>query len=89
MGSLCSKHSTLSGGHTVLGSSEATQGQHSEAHDSRQAAAEAAERRRQTEQARGTHTSNPRRGELARKVEESKAAPKIPELRQEERLVWD
>jgi hypothetical protein len=39
------------------------------------------------EQARGTHASNPRKGELARKVEESRTAYKAPESRQEERLV--
>jgi len=86
MGSLCSKASTHSGGHTVLGpTSQPVQ----DRPDPRNAAAEAAERRRQTEQSRGTHSSNPSRGKLAAQLEASKTAPRLPEPRQEEGLVWD
>jgi hypothetical protein len=53
MGSLCSKSSTVSGGHTVLGSSALTQEERAdEARGSRLAAAGAAERRRQAVRSR-------------------------------------
>jgi len=88
MGSLCSKSSVVSGGHTVL-SSAPRQGQPSDPDHTRQAAAEAAERRRKAERERGINASNPRKGELARKLEDSRTAPRVPEPRQEERLVWE
>ncbi|KII94360.1 hypothetical protein PLICRDRAFT_172009 [Plicaturopsis crispa FD-325 SS-3] len=96
MGSLCSKSNTLSGGHTVLGSSSTAaggQGQqiggHSDRPDPRVAAAEAAERRLQAAQSRGTSASNPNRGQLAAKVEKAKTAKPGPPEEREERLVWD
>ena len=39
------------------------------------------------EQSRGTQSSNPNRGQLAAKLEANKKAPRVPEARQEERLV--
>ncbi|KZT02732.1 uncharacterized protein LAESUDRAFT_705793 [Laetiporus sulphureus 93-53] len=98
MGSLCSKPSTLSGGDTVLRpinkgkeghtlSSQANGGQPQTG--ARTAAAEAAEKRRQAEQKRGTQAANPNRGKLAAQLEASKKAPRAPEPKQEERLVWD
>ncbi|KAF9069040.1 hypothetical protein BDP27DRAFT_1421246 [Rhodocollybia butyracea] len=90
MGSLCSKPSNHSGGHTVLGS---TSGNDNGASDStnrgdpRLAAAEAAERRLKASQMRGTHSSNPNQGKLA--AQASKPAKLAPEPQEEERLVWD
>ncbi|KAG1750007.1 uncharacterized protein EDB91DRAFT_1047118 [Suillus paluster] len=91
MGSLCSRASAHSGGHQVLGSTAAqSNGQNygtTSAPDPRAAAAEAAERRLKTAQARGTNTSNPNRGRLAGQVETAKAAKPEPTPREEERLV--
>ncbi|KDQ63738.1 hypothetical protein JAAARDRAFT_189279 [Jaapia argillacea MUCL 33604] len=90
MGSLCSKSSTLSGGHTVLGSSSSSpQGAPAARPDPRSAAAEAAERRMKAAQARGTTTGNPNQGRLAAQLEANKKVAKVPEQREEERLVWD
>ncbi|KAI0695592.1 hypothetical protein BC835DRAFT_935975 [Cytidiella melzeri] len=57
--------------------------------DPKVAAAQAAEQRLKANQARGVVGSNPKSGRLAAQVEASKAAPKLPEPRQEERIVWD
>ncbi|KAF8140247.1 hypothetical protein EV363DRAFT_1393156 [Boletus edulis] len=74
MGSLCSRPGTHSGSHQVLGgpsSSNTQNGQSST--EARAAAAEAAERRVKSAQARGTHASNPKRGHLAAQLEVSKS----------------
>lgn len=87
MGSLCSK----SGIHA---DSEKVVGPVSDAAntvplvDARKAAAEAAERRRKATQQRGTSASNINRGKLAAKVA-ANSARRMPEAREEERLVWD
>ncbi|KZT30394.1 hypothetical protein NEOLEDRAFT_1053173 [Neolentinus lepideus HHB14362 ss-1] len=96
MGSLCSKSSTHSGGHTVLGSNSAAQvlggngpSQQSSRVDPRSVAAEAAERRMKAAQARGTNTSNPNQGRLAAQAEAAarNASKGIPQRPQEDRLV--
>lgn len=84
MGALCSKSNTHSGGHTLVGPS--TTGQAAPG-DARAAAAEAAERRLKSAQARGTHHSNPNEGRLAAKA--AQPVKIVPEERREERLVWD
>jgi len=89
MGSLCSKSSVYSEGHTVLGSSSEGHNAVPQSHsDPRAAAAEAAERRMKAAQARGTNSSNPKQGRLAAQVakQNSRVQPEPP---QEERLVWD
>jgi len=85
MGSLCSKPSNHSGGHTVLNS--ASEG--NSPVDVRAAAAAAADKRRAAEQRRGTAASNPNKGQLSSKLEASRTAARLPEPRQEERVVWD
>ncbi|KAJ4486181.1 hypothetical protein J3R30DRAFT_1466726 [Lentinula aciculospora] len=87
MGSLCSKPSTHSGGHTVLGSTSDNNNDASRMHqaDPRAAAAEAAERRLKASQMRGTHSSNPSQGKLA--AQASKPAKLVPEPQREERIV--
>ncbi|KAF5356031.1 hypothetical protein D9756_003777 [Leucocoprinus leucothites] len=90
MGSLCSKASNYQGGHTVLGSSNPTNGAApTSAHDPRTAAAEAAERRIQAQaQQRGTNASNPKAGQLAAKA--ARQNTKVhAEPQEPERLVWD
>ncbi|KAI0051700.1 hypothetical protein FA95DRAFT_1484869 [Auriscalpium vulgare] len=91
MGSLCSKSSTHTGGHTVLDGAappaQPVRGQPAPAADPRSAAAAAAEQRRKAEQKRGTNASNPNRGRLTSQMEASRAAAKLPEQRQEERVV--
>ncbi|OCH96174.1 hypothetical protein OBBRIDRAFT_718948 [Obba rivulosa] len=88
MGSICSKASAHSGGHTVLGSADVNQpGGSQRPANPRAAAAEAAERRQKAEQARGISSSNPKGGQLAAKLEASRTAPRVLEQRQEERLV--
>ncbi|KAI0639390.1 hypothetical protein C8Q77DRAFT_58276 [Trametes polyzona] len=88
MGSLCSKPGTVSGGHQVLGSGSPTEGSPSGTRpDPRAAAAEAAERRMKA--GRGIQSSKPNAGRLAAQLEAQKSAPRVPEPRQEERLVWD
>ncbi|KAJ3719903.1 hypothetical protein EV361DRAFT_963480 [Lentinula raphanica] len=90
MGSICSKPSTHSGGHTVLGSRSDNNNNGpppTNQTDPRAAAAEAAERRLKASQMRGTHASNPNRGKLA--AQASKPAKAVPEPQQEERIVWD
>jgi len=91
MGSLCSKSSAHSGGHTVLGSTPGAAnaaGDASSPPNPRAAAAEAAERRLKTAQARGTHASNPKKGQLASQAAKQSSKFK-PEPREQERLVWD
>ncbi|XP_006454355.1 hypothetical protein AGABI2DRAFT_133050 [Agaricus bisporus var. bisporus H97] len=58
------------------------------ARDPRTAAAEAAERRMQAAQQRGTNSSNPKAGQLAAKVAQQNAKGSA-EPQQPERLVWD
>ncbi|KAF8445954.1 hypothetical protein L210DRAFT_2945575 [Boletus edulis BED1] len=85
MGSFCSRPGTHSGSHQVLGgpsSSNTQNGQSST--EARAAAAEAAERRVKSAQARGTHASNPKRGHLAAQLEASKSVKPVPASRQEE-----
>ncbi|KAJ7706161.1 hypothetical protein B0H17DRAFT_1035967 [Mycena rosella] len=85
MGSLCSKGSSYSGGHTVLGSSDlvgAASG--SRPADPRAAASQAAEARLKASKARGT----PNQGALAAQAGKS-SSRREPEPRQEERVVWD
>lgn len=53
----------------------------------REAIAEAAERRAKAAQARGTHTSNPRRGELASKAGKLNKTP--TPTNEPERLIWE
>ncbi|KIM85223.1 hypothetical protein PILCRDRAFT_817222 [Piloderma croceum F 1598] len=90
MGSLCSKSDSHSGGHRVLGSADGPSVSTSGPRPApRSAAAEAAEARLKSAQARGTNASNPKRGVLAAKVEAAKSAKRVPEQRQEERPVWD
>ncbi|KAF8560370.1 hypothetical protein OG21DRAFT_1502671 [Imleria badia] len=92
MGSLCSRPGTHAGSHQVLGrgaSSSNVQNYQSTTTDARAAAAEAAERRLKSAQARGTHASNPKRGRLASQLEASKSAKPVPASRQEGPLVWD
>jgi len=92
MGSLCSKSTATVGGHQVLGSSTTGEGRHGSApggSDTRVAAAEAAERRLQAQQARGTSASNPNKGQLAKKLEATKSAARVPEPKREVPLVWD
>ncbi|KAF8976559.1 hypothetical protein BDQ17DRAFT_1229446 [Cyathus striatus] len=90
MGSLCSKSSAHSGGHTVLGSAQNSGDSRpnptTSRPDPRAAAAEAAERRLKQEQTRGTNSTNPNQGRLAAQV--AKQSSRVtPESRQEERLV--
>ncbi|KAH8835738.1 hypothetical protein DL96DRAFT_1702707 [Flagelloscypha sp. PMI_526] len=69
----------------VLGAGEGSTKPTNSGRNPNAAAAEAAERRLKASQARGTHASNPRRGELAAKA--NKPARNEPEPRQEERIV--
>ncbi|KAI0778175.1 hypothetical protein BD413DRAFT_600988 [Trametes elegans] len=90
MGSLCSKPGTVTGGHQVLGSSSSNGGSPpggGTRPDPRTAAAEAAERRQKAAQTRGVQSSKPAGGRLAAQLEAQKNAPRVPEPRQEERLV--
>lgn len=96
MGSICSKQSAYSEGHTVLDSSHSAQLSQSgvpsiQSSDPRTAAANAAEKRLKAAQERGTNQSNPNRGRLAAQVELSKAAAanRAPEAQEGDRLVWD
>ncbi|KXN90010.1 hypothetical protein AN958_05015 [Leucoagaricus sp. SymC.cos] len=87
MGSLCSKASNYQGGHTVLGSSNPSNGvAPTSAPDPRTAAAEAAERRMQAAQQRGINTSNPEAGKLAAKAARQNSKG-CTESQQPERLV--
>ncbi|KAF9056187.1 hypothetical protein BJ165DRAFT_1398916 [Panaeolus papilionaceus] len=96
MGSLCSKPSTHEGGHTVLGSSANNTLGGSNAGrpappDRRLAAAEAAERRKQAAQKRGTNDTNPNQGKLAGQLAKQSSSKPMPTRQEEERLValWD
>ncbi|KAJ7092745.1 hypothetical protein C8R44DRAFT_816422 [Mycena epipterygia] len=87
MGSACSKGSSHSGGHTVLGSSAgstvgAPTGTRPD--DPRAAALQAAEARLQATKKRGA----PNQGALAAKAGKSSSRREV-EPPQEERLVWD
>ncbi|KAJ6604668.1 hypothetical protein DFH09DRAFT_1123446 [Mycena vulgaris] len=84
MGSLCSKGSSYSGGHTVLGSSAVDSAGASRPDDPRAAALQAAEARLQATKARGA----PKQGALAAQAGKS-SSRREPEPREEERLVWD
>ncbi|KAJ3991949.1 hypothetical protein F5050DRAFT_1045832 [Lentinula boryana] len=77
MGSICSKPSTHSGGHTVLGSISNNNNDASRTNE--------ADPRAAASQMRGTHSSNPNRGKLA--AQASKPAKVTPEPEQEQRLV--
>jgi len=90
MGSLCSKSSSHTGGHRVLGSADGSGASSSESRpaEARSAAAEAAEARLKAAQSRGTNASNPNRGALAAKVEAAKSTKSTDQV-QPERLVWD
>ncbi|KAJ7487616.1 hypothetical protein B0H11DRAFT_2014115 [Mycena galericulata] len=83
MGSLCSKGSSHSGGHTVLGSAADVPAS-GRPDDPRAAALQAAEARLQASKARGT----PKQGALAAQAGKS-SSRREPEPQQEERLVWD
>ncbi|KJA29222.1 hypothetical protein HYPSUDRAFT_32609 [Hypholoma sublateritium FD-334 SS-4] len=98
MGSLCSKSSTLEGGHTVLGSGPVNSnapasnrpGASSQRTDPRAAAAEAAERRLKAAQARGTNTGNPKQGKLASQLaKQNSAKPGTQAQAEPAQLVWD
>ncbi|KAF8271461.1 hypothetical protein EI94DRAFT_584846 [Lactarius quietus] len=97
MGSICSKSSHLTGGHTLVPSTDAqpraSAGRPSQrpqnAEARRSQAAEAAERRMQAESKRGVNAANPNSGRLAARLEASKTAPLEPEPRQEDAVIWD
>ncbi|PPQ80826.1 hypothetical protein CVT25_001951 [Psilocybe cyanescens] len=99
MGSNCSKTSTgYEGGHTVLGSgpvnsnpahSRDTNREASQPSDPRAAAAEAAERRMQAAQNRGTNKSNPKQGQLSEQLAKQSSSKPGPPAQEVERLVWD
>jgi len=76
---LCSKSSTLEGGHTVLGEADSPKPS-----DPRAAAANAAELRLSAAQQRGT-----KGGKLAKQLAEQNSSKPVPTPREEERLVWD
>ncbi|KAN0100633.1 hypothetical protein V8E55_000617 [Tylopilus felleus] len=85
MGSLCSRPGTHSGSHQVLGGgalSSSNAPNYQSTTDARAAAVAAAERRLKSEQARGTHASNPKRGHLAAQLEASKSAKPMPTQRE-------
>jgi len=93
MGSICSKSSNHTGGHTVLSSSPTTVGGPSAAtqgSNPREAAALAAEQRMKAAKNRGTNTSNPNKGKLAGQLADSKKQPaNAPASSREDQLVWD
>ncbi|KAF8203642.1 hypothetical protein BJ912DRAFT_204551 [Pholiota molesta] len=97
MGSLCSKSSTYEGGHTVLGSGPVNSNtaapsqpaSSSQRIDPRAAAAEAAERRLQAAQKRGTKSGNPQQGKLASQLAKQNSSKAAPPAQEEQRLVWD
>jgi len=93
MGALCSKSGMLEGGHRVVGTTQTlggdgTGGKDRIAVNPRLAALEAAERRKQAEQRRGTNEANPNAGQLSGQLA-VKNASKGPEPQQPDRLVWD
>ncbi|KAH9486916.1 hypothetical protein JR316_0000982 [Psilocybe cubensis] len=101
MGSSCSKTSAGSayeGGHTVLGSGPVSRNQATardtnreapKPSDPRAAAAEAAERRLQAAQNRGTNKSNPNQGKLSEQLAKQNSSKPGPPQQEVERLVWD
>jgi hypothetical protein len=91
MGSLCSKTGSHSSGHTVGSTSDrlvAASSSPGPRPAPGSAAANAAEARSKSAQTRGTSASNPKRGQLAAKVEAAKSAKVGPENK-DDRLVWD
>jgi len=83
----------LQGGHRIIGTTQALGGDGAGRTDSiplnaRQAALDAAERRKQTEHRRGTNEANPNAGQLAGQLA-AKNASRGSEPQQPERLVWD
>jgi len=93
MGALCSKPGTVGGGHTVVGTTRSLGGDGVGGRESipvnpRQAALDAAERRKQTEQRRGTNDYNPKAGKLSGQLA-ARNNSKGPEPQQPDRLVWD
>ncbi|KAI0814947.1 hypothetical protein BC629DRAFT_1588628 [Irpex lacteus] len=78
----------MAGGHRLV-EEQNTEAAGQERPDPRIAAAQAAEQRLKANQKRGVVSSNPQGGRLAAKLEAGKSAPRVPEPRQEERIVWD
>jgi len=100
MGGICSKSSTLTGGHTLAPPSTIDNSgrpqqrgprQHPQSpEDRRTQAAAAAERRVKAENKRGVTAANPNSGRLAARLEASKSAPPAPEpTRREDTLIDD
>ncbi|KAF8973942.1 hypothetical protein BDZ97DRAFT_409219 [Flammula alnicola] len=97
MGSLCSKSSAHEGGHTVLGSGPVNSNSGARSvpsvasprPDPRAAAAEAAERRLQAAQKRGTSAANPKQGKLASQLAKQNSSKPGAQPQEEDRLVWD
>ncbi|KAH8102653.1 hypothetical protein BXZ70DRAFT_798235 [Cristinia sonorae] len=100
MGNLCSKSNDHEGGHVPLPSSGGARQKQTlggaassqaggERPDPRTAAAQAAEERMKAAGQRGVSAKNPNKGRLAAQLEAQKTAPRVPEARQEERLVYD
>ncbi|GJE86103.1 hypothetical protein PsYK624_021830 [Phanerochaete sordida] len=57
--------------------------------DPRSAAAQAAEERLKAAKTRGVVSANPNHGKLSAQLEANKAQPRVPQEREQERLVWD
>lgn len=103
MGSICSKQSNHTGGHTLVSlnavqpRATASTGRLQQpsqpllqgADARRSEAAAAAERRMKAQGKRGVNAANPHSGELAARLKASKSAPLVPEPRQEDALIWD
>jgi len=95
MGGLCSKPTTVEGGHTVVRPMRTLGGDGGGGKDNtpprannREAALAAAEKRKQDEQRRGTSALNPNAGKLSSQLA-AKNRNKSAEPKQPERLVWD
>jgi len=105
MGSICSSASNHTGGHTYVSASEQQSGRQPQQPrvlgenstggpprgkpDARAAAAEAAEARLKAAQTRGNSRTNPKQGVLSSKLVEANKPKRVPEPREEERIVWD
>jgi len=92
MGSLCSKPSTLEGGHTVLGSESespsAAPPKNETLEEKRERLAAAAKSRQQTQQNRGVNAANPNAGRLASQA--NKPVSRMPSERpDEQQVVYD
>ncbi|KAL5518895.1 hypothetical protein ACEPAH_578 [Sanghuangporus vaninii] len=96
MGNLCSKPGTLSGGHTVLGSSTSGGGGQAVAPSSprnespeerRAQLAEAARQRMENDKNRLINKNNPNAGRLASQV--NKPVKHVPQQKEPEPLRWD